>query len=115
MGYTTTFAGQIKFNTLISKEVADLIEMQIVALETKQYICFCPWHLEKYNNTYVLVCGDGKNLEYIEWFDIILRKLSKIYVFSGTVLWRGEDYTDNGKIVVHNNVVTIYTSKYVKK
>jgi len=115
MGYTTTFVGCFKFNTKITKETSDLIKMQIVSLETTKYLCFCPWYLEKRNDTYVLVCEDGKSLEYLDWLNILIKKLSKIYVFNGTVLWRGEDYADNGKMVVQNNVITIYKTKYVKQ
>lgn len=115
MGYRTSFVGNIKFNHKIDGVQAQLLNMQIQHWVEKRYI-YSPWKIEQdYKGEYVLKCEDGKSLNYIDWLKYLIEELSKMFVLNGKVLWRGEDYTDNGQLIVRNNVLTVYKCKYVKQ
>jgi len=115
MGYTTTFSGGIRFNIDISDSTAKILTDQFVDWEIERF-CYCPWFIKKdHRGIWILKCEDGKSKEYLGWLKIILYKLSKIYSLNGSVFWRGEDYSDNGKLVVENNILTVYKTKYVNE
>ena len=114
MGYTTEFCGNIYFNIDLTDDVVQLLHEHIARLEVKR-LCYCPWSITLSNDQYVLKCEDGKSLNYIDWLDILIDEFSNLYILNGEVYWRGEDYTDNGKLVVRNNKLIVYNTKYVKK
>lgn len=51
--------------------------------------------------------GTEKFYNYVEWIEYIIEKFLKPwgYALNGVVRWRGEDFDDNGKIVVTDNNV----------
>lgn len=113
MGYITTFCGDIRFNIDISDDTAEILKGQFIEWELKR-LCYCPWTIQKdHRGKWVMRCEDCKVRDYIIWLKILIGKLSKFYVLNGTVLWRGEDYTDNGKMVITNNILTVHKGIYV--
>lgn len=113
MGYTTIFSEGFKFNKNLNQSQANLINMQILSWSEQE--TYCPWSVKKdYSGQFILTCEDTKCHNYIDWIKFIIEKLSKIYCMSGTVYWRGEDFSDNGKIIVCNNEMSVYIAKYVE-
>lgn len=57
------------------------------------------------------ICWDGneKFYEYVNWLKYIIHHFLKPwgYKLNGSVEWRGEDWSDTGKIIVTDNEITI--------
>ncbi len=49
-----------------------------------------------------------KFYNYVPWLDYLVEKIFKPngVIVSGTVEWRGEEWSDNGEIIVTDNVIT---------
>lgn len=114
MGYTTDFQGRFKLsepltveqkNTL--DEFADTRHGGNTEVEAGKPGFWCQWRPTQ----------DGEGLEwdggekfynYTEWLNYIVENFLKPWglTLNGTVHWRGEEFGDNGKIEVDNNVIT---------
>ncbi len=59
--------------------------------------------------------GGEKFYYYEEWIQYLITNFLQPwgYVLNGVVTWHGEDNSDNGKIVIKNNVIEILTGKIV--
>ena len=68
---------------------------------------WCDW-VPSDNGTAIKWNGGEKFYCYIEWLRYIIKNFlqPKGYLLNGTVLYRGEDITDQGKIVCKDNVLT---------
>lgn len=57
--------------------------------------------------------GGEKFYSYVEWIQYLIDKIlsPKGYVLNGEVFWEGEDYMDEGKIVIKDNIVETKTVK----
>jgi hypothetical protein len=71
---------------------------------------WCQWVLE-YNsigNVDLVWDENEKFYNYVEWLEYLILHFFKPWglLLDGEITWRGEDFTDIGKIMVENNVVT---------
>ena len=112
MGYTTTFIGGFSLGHL-TPIMANAINMTILSWEHDDGK-YCPWRIEQdIDGKYLLMCETGKSQNYSFWIMKLLNKFKNKYSLNGVVHWRGEDFTDSGKIVIRSNAITFYKSKYV--
>jgi hypothetical protein len=70
------------------------------------------------------VAGDGGNsiewdggekfYDYIDWIKYLINNFLKTwgYTINGTVKWRGEDFSDIGKIVIVDNQVQVHKPNF---
>ena len=69
---------------------------------------WCQWTIEEDRKT---ICWDGgeKFYYYVEWIKYLINSIlaPKDYKVNGSVQWRGEEFGDDGIIVVVDNKVTI--------
>ncbi len=68
---------------------------------------WCQW-IPSLDGTAIVWDGDEKFYEYIEWLQYIIDKILKPdgYVLNGYVEYRGEEWYDQGEIIVEDNVMT---------
>lgn len=69
---------------------------------------YCQW-IPSTDGTFIEWDGGEKFYYYVEWLKYIIKNFlePKGYVLNGEVEWRGEDFHDDGTIVVKNNKVSI--------
>lgn len=119
MGYTTNFTGQFNIDKRLDYEhcmFLDSLRGDRGGVGTPY--SYCQW----------VVCGkedaigwDGgeKFYDYIPWIKWIVNQYLEPlgYKVNGEVTWFGEDKSDQGKIVITDNVVEVYEVQvlYVKR
>jgi hypothetical protein len=112
MGYETYFNDELTIDPPITSDHADELERFFDERHDDAPYpgIWCGWHLESGN----LVATDGKNYEYIEWLQYLIDIYFKPwgYTLDGEVYWDGEESEDRGKILVNDNIVTIYLPEY---
>lgn len=76
---------------------------------------WCQW-VPSEDGTKIEWNGAEKFYGYIQWIEYLLKNflIPWGYNLNGTVHWRGEEFGDDGKIVVKDNVVSVITSDFHK-
>lgn len=67
---------------------------------------WCKWAPSE-DGTYLEWDGAEKFYDYVEWLKYLIRHFFVPwgYTLNGKVHWRGEEFSDNGRIIVENNAV----------
>lgn len=78
----------------------------------KQPGLWCQW-VVSLNGKYLEWDGNEKFYDYVEWLEYLINHFftpSNIFM-NGSVIWRGEDVEDIGKITVEHNKITVTKGK----
>lgn len=69
---------------------------------------WCQWIPNK-DGTAIEWDGEEKFYHYIEWLEYLIEKIlePRGYVLNGIVEWYGEEWGDNGTIIVRDNIVEV--------
>jgi hypothetical protein len=76
---------------------------------------WCQWMIGEEVDGYVLQWDGGEKFyHYVEWLKYLIKNFFEPWgiKLDGEIEWVGEDSNDRGKIVVINNVVTVYDAEY---
>jgi len=111
MGYTTEFSGALESNKPFTPEILALCQSIWDDSDNapgRNPGGYCQWVLRNYSDKSCLQWDGGEKFyDYIEWLQYLISKIlsPEGYVFNGEIHWKGEDWSDLGKIVVKDNQI----------
>lgn len=119
MGYYTKFRGALKFKPELTDEQAKELNEKIdnISPDELDVIYTDDWKLVNNNGEYVIIWygGDSKYDDYRKLIVHIVKMIDEMGLnVSGDIIWRGEEFMDNGIIHVVNNKVELWGAKYTK-
>jgi len=116
MGYSTNFRGQLQFDKTLTK---DMLEAYKNFKQERHEDGYKPngkpsiwlgWEITKNDrqaNYYLEWDGGEKFYNYTEWLEYIIKYVFKVWgvKLNGQIDWRGDEWEDNGTIIVKDNTV----------
>lgn len=109
MGYNTDFQGQFKLNKPLTHELRYELEKFAATRhnETEFPGFWCQW-VPNFDGTAIEWDESEKFYNYIDWIKYLIDNFLKKdnYILNGIVMWRGEDFDDNGTITITDNKVS---------
>lgn len=105
MGYTTSFKGAFKVEPTMTFEHAAELTARIDQEEwngRQTPGSCCQWNLTE-DRASLAWDQEEKFYNYVEWIEFLAAFLApKGYTVSGSVQWRGEDFSDSGVLSIEN-------------
>jgi len=114
MGYNTNFRGQLQFDKTLTKDMLEAYKNFKQERHEDGYkpngkpSIWLQWEIAEQNGKYFLVWDGGEKFyNYTEWLKYIIKYVFKVWgvKLNGQIDWRGDEWEDNGTIIVKDNTV----------